>query len=240
MMETLIFTIAYNRNQFLGLSMASVLSHAKNCTYVIWDNARNPETEILVENCALTFKNSSVRVLYESSENIGLNAARAVVDKYRSSETKYIMSMDEDILMLPLGFQNSLQALLQNEAVGYAALDVFQDETTNGAKPAPTSYNPTRIDGFTLLEGPTGGWASMTKTEVYDLVGGYPTRDELFFGLDGLYSEEIRKIGKKTGILQGAYCYHATGDAWNKRFGYDAVLESKLDSYLRWVRSGSP
>lgn len=239
-MKTLIFTIAYNRNRFLGLSVASVLSQAVDATYVIWDNAKSSETKSLVEDLSRILKNPSVEVIYEPSDNIGLNAASEVVSRFRSEKTEYIMSIDEDILMLPLRFQESIQTALSHESVGYVALDVFQDQTTNGAKPPNSVYKSTLIGDQILLEGPTGGWASMTTSKVYDLVGGYPKREELFFGLDGIYSESIRKAGKKTGILQGVCCYHATGDAWNYGFGFDKVLEDKMSSYKRWVGSGSP
>lgn len=239
MTETLIFTISYNRNKFLGLSMASVLSQAKNSTYVIWDNADNPETKSLVDSCRITFPNESVRVVYEASENIGLNAASAIVEKYRSSKTRYIMSVDEDILMLPLGFQTSLQTAL-SPTIGYVALDVFQDKTTNGAKPPMDHYSPIQIGSYVLLEGPTGGWASMSSVEAYDKAGGYPVREEKFFGLDGLFSESVRRAGMKTGILQGECCYHATGDLWNKGFNFGSVLTEKMENYQRWIMKGSP
>lgn len=238
-MDTLLFTIAYNRNQFLKMSIASALMHARNATYVVWDNANNPETLEIVEMCRRLFKNDTVEVIYRPSQNIGLNAAQEAVKEFRSPSTKYIMSLDEDILMLPLDFQESLKRSLT--CAGYVALDVFQDQTTNGAKPPMTSYKPTDIgNGQVLLEGPTGGWASMTTTEVYDSVGGYPVREERFFGLDGIFSESVRKLGKKAGLLQGVCCYHATGDLWNQRFGFDAVLGEKMSAYHRWVRSGSP
>lgn len=239
-METLILTIAYNRNRFLALSMASVLSQAKNATYVIWDNASNQATETLVQNMTGVFVNESVEVVYQPSSNIGLNAAFLGVQKFRTEKTKYVITIDEDILMLPLGFQQELQRVLDTGIVGYAALDVFQDAHTNGAKPSLEHYNRLQIAGRTLLEGPTGGWASMCRMEEYDAVGGYPQRSELFFGLDGIFSESIRNIGKKTGIVEGLCCYHATGDSWNQGFGFHDVLDSKLASYRRWYNAGSP
>lgn len=239
-MKNLIFTIAYNRIPFLRLSMASVLSQALDTTYVIWDNASNEETKSSVENMVAAIPNPSVRVIYEASSNIGLNAASKIVDKFRSSETQYIMSIDEDVLMLPLNFQTKLQAYL-DAGVGYVAMDVFQDSTTNGAKPSSEHYKETKIgEHIILLEGPTGGWGSMVKAETYDAAGGFPTRNEIFFGLDGLFSEAVRKIGKKCGIASGVVCYHATGNDWNSGLGFSEILNKKMQSYGQWLKSGSP
>lgn len=242
-MKNLIFTIAYNRNSFLRLSMASVLSQAQDTTYVIWDNASNPDTKKSVGEIKKAFPNSTVNVIYVPSENIGLNAANKIVTDFRSPRTKYIMSIDEDILMLPLNFQTHLQSYLK-AGVGYVALDVFQDSTTNGAKPPINHYKQTPISTENgvkvLLEGPTGGWASMFTTEIYDAVGGYPVRSEIFFGLDGIFSESIRKLGRKSGIAEGLCCYHATGDEWNNGLGFNDVLNQKLESYTSWLKAGSP
>lgn len=242
-MKNIIFTIAYNRLSFLRLSMASVLSQAEDTTYVVWDNASNPETKAAVNSMRLAIPNPTVNVIYVPSENIGLNAAQKIVSQFKSENTKYIMSLDEDVLMLPLKFQTHLQAYL-DAGIGYVALDVFQDKTTNGAKPPLNHYRQTIVGTasgeYPLLEGPTGGWGSMVTSEVYDLVGGYPVRDELFFGLDGIFSESIRKAGKRSGIAEGLYCYHATGNDWNQGLGYSEVLNQKLESYKLWLKAGSP
>jgi GT2 family glycosyltransferase len=241
--KNLIYTIAYRRTPFLRLSMAAVLSQAYDSDYVIWDNASSEETKDSINKMAEAIPNPHVKIHYVASKNIGLNAASMVVSKFRTSSTKYIMSLDEDILMLPLNFQDELQTYV-DAGVGYVALDVFQDETTNGAKPPIHHYKHTDLTTTrgvkTLLEGPTGGWASMVSTEVFDSVGGYPVREEIFFGLDGIFSEEVRKKGKMTGIAKGLCCYHATGNNWNNSLGFSDVLNQKLQSYNRWVKSGSP
>jgi hypothetical protein len=188
------------------------------------------------------FSNPSVKIIYHPSQNVGLNAASAVVETYKNENTKYIISIDEDILMLPLNFQKELQAVLTSD-IGYVALDVFQDKTTNGAKPHNHFYKPitvaTELGERVLLEGPTGGWASAFSKEVYETVGGYPTRDEIFFGLDGIFTEKIRLANKKTGILEGVCCYHATGSLWNEFFGFSTVLNQKMSSYREWLSKGS-
>jgi len=243
MSENLIFTISYKRPSFLKLSMASILSHIYDATYVVWDNASDDETKNIFERTTNLFQKDSVETIYHPSKNIGLNAASAVVETYRTTQTKYIMSIDEDILMLPLNFQSELQALL-SAGVGYAALDVFQDKTTNGAKPPAHFYKQNQINTAlgtrTLLEGPTGGWASMFTAKTYDIAGGYPTRDEIFFGIDGIFTEKIRIAKQKTGILEGVCCYHATGNMWNEYFGFSDVLNKKLTSYEEWIAKGSP
>jgi len=80
----------------------------------------------------------------------------------------------------------------------------------------------------------------MFTAKTYDIAGGYPTRDEIFFGIDGIFTEKIRIAKQKTGILEGVCCYHATGNMWNEYFGFSDVLNKKLTSYEEWIAKGSP
>lgn len=232
--KTLLFTILYNRFEMFRLQSVNVLTHARNARYVLWDNGTDPRISKYCKTLIHENFNPSVEIIYHKSDNIGLNAAAEVVNRY-VSDCKYIMSIDEDILYMPMNFQKTLQKILRQTEMklGYVACNVFQDILTNGAMPPLDKYKLSMVDGEQILIGPTGGWATMTDIESYKKVGGFPKRPELFFGLDGLYRAALQGIGIESAIAKNCTVYHATGPTWNGYFTYDTVYKLKMDHFRK-------
>ena len=198
----------------------------------MWDNGDDPKVTKFCEKLVKENDNPDVEVIYHKSENIGLNAAKKIVDTYLD-DCKFIMGVDEDILFIQMGFQSILQDMLMqtDKPTGYIACNVFQDGFTNGARPGLEHYKSEVICGRRMLYGPTGGWASMTRADLYKQVGGFPEHEELFFGLDGEYSAKLHNIGIHTGLAQDVMVYHATGPNWNNYFNYQKIHKDKMDAY---------
>lgn len=237
--KTLIFSILYNRLEMFRFSSLNVLTHAKNAKYVLWNNGTDHRVAEYCLKLAKENPNPSVEVHYiQSSENVGLNAAREIVNDYLG-DCSYIMSVDEDILYLPFEFQSNLQTILKQEdlPVGYVACNVFQDCLTNGAMPPLSNYTEKTVGNHSILLGPTGGWASMTSRDVYEKVGGFVQKSEQFFGLDGLFSHACHTHGFYTGVAKDVICYHATGAAWNLNFGYQKILDDKMQLFAKSNRN---
>lgn len=216
----------------LKFSALNVLTHAQNGRYVLWDNGDDQRVTNLCKKLIEENENPSIEVIYKKSENIGLNAAPKIVEEFLS-DCDFIMSIDEDIMYMPMGFQNVLQeSLVQSEKpIGYLACNVFQDGLTNGARPPLENYRREIVANRRYLFGPTGGWASMTRADLYKQVGGYPVHSEKFFGLDGMYSAKLHKIGYYTGLAEDVVCYHATGPHWNSYFSYQQIYHAKWSAY---------
>lgn len=234
--KTLIFTILYNRLSMLKLSALNVVTYARNARYVLWDNGNDPQTTAYCQWLMNNHGNPSLELIYhKSSSNIGLNAARQIMNRYADQKTEFLMSMDEDILYLPFNFQTVLQAILRQteKRIGYVACNVFQDSLTNGAKPPATTYREEIVSGHRILLGPTGGWASMSDMKSYNAVGGYEQRPELFFGLDGLYRKALQEAGIETCLAKDCTVYHATGPTWNSHFKYDDIHALKMDQFRK-------
>lgn len=215
----------------LKLAALNLLTHAQNGRYVLWDNGDDSEVEKICQK--LINENPTVEVIYHKSKtNIGLNAAKKVIDSYLDDH-EFIMSLDEDILFLPMGFQGILQSILSQteKPIGYVACNVFQDGLTNGAKPPASNYRSDKVFGHKVLYGPTGGWASMTRTDIYNQVGGYPEHKELFYGLDGEYTQKLNKAGIYNCLAEDVICYHATGKIWNDYFNYQTIFQNKIEAY---------
>ena len=230
--KTLFFTILYNRPKMLRLAALNLLTHAVNGRYVLWDNGDDPEVTKFCEKLIKENDNPSVEVIYHKSENIGLNAAKKVVDNYLDG-AEYIMSIDEDLLFIQMGFQSILQDTLIDAkgSIGYIACNVFQDGFTNGARPGLEQYRRGDVGGRRVLYGATGGWASMTPTDMYKAIGGYPEQESKFFGLDGQFSSNFHKAGIETCLAEDVLVYHASGKAWNDYFNYQKIHQDKMNAY---------
>jgi len=232
--KTLIFTILYHRLDMVRFSALNVVTYARNARYVLWDNSEDCSLQPFCMKLIEQNTNPSVEILYaKSASNIGLNAAKRIVDRFSHGCT-YIMSIDEDILYLPFHFQSTLQGILNTPCetpIGYVACNVFQDSLTNGAKFPDTHYREVMVGPHRVQLGPTGGWGTMFRKDVYQKVGGYEEREHIFFGLDGVLSEKMTKHGFYQGIAKDVTCYHATGPTWNNHFKYDAIHAKKYDEY---------
>ena len=216
----------------IRLAATNLLTHATNGRYVLWDNGDDPEVAKFCQKLVTENDNPSVQVIYHKSMNIGLNAINHILQLYGAG-CDFHMNIDEDILFLPMGFQSILQDMLTqtDKPIGYVGCNVFQDGLTNGARPGLEQYRRDEIGGRRVLFGPTGGWATMTTFDLLKKLGGFPQHKELFFGLDGMYSAQLHKMGIETGIAEDVLCYHATGAHWNDYFNYRKIYDAKLAAY---------
>ncbi len=114
---------------------------------------------------------------------------------------------------------------------GFLALDVIQNEHTNGAKPSDDHYVEC-VNGEKVIQaGPTGGWCACFKRKSLRKVW-------LFFELsnismkapeDGLLSGLIyRWCGLKSGIIKGKRCFHASGPHYSRENGF---LDRDIEKY---------
>jgi hypothetical protein len=125
-------------------------------------------------------------------------------------------------------FCDYMQALPE---YGYLALDVVQNEFTNGAKPGPEQYTEETVNGHTVLRGPTGGWCTCFRRADYrrirlrfKLTNLNMTRSD-----DAVLSNALeRKLGLKSGIIPAAVCFHASGPHYAREYGH---LDREIEKY---------
>jgi hypothetical protein len=74
------------------------------------------------------------------------------------------------------------------------------------------------VNGVKILDGPTGGWCSMTSREIHDHVGGYPERNRVYWLADEAYVKLVEGLGLGHAILEDLQVFHANGPYYSERF----------------------
>lgn len=224
-----IFIVTHNRLEMLKKCCNSILPTLKNINYelIIIDNASDDGTKDFLEEIKKSF--DRIRII-TNEKNIGINSKSLGAE---AAGGDYIIGIDDDVIMFPDGWvEKMVRAFRVIPKLGYLALDVIQDETTNGAKhPAELYYKEYYDNGNVILEvGPTGGWCFMISRDVYNKTGKLITfENRIFYPEDGDYVSRITNSGLKHGILSGVKVYHATGDIHNEKF--KEVYEEKYRDY---------
>lgn len=232
--------LTWNRKVFLEKCLTSLSESIDNFE----------DTEIIVMDNGSTDGTKEFLTGYESrknfriiklKKNFGLNAYKKLIGKARG---EYIVVVDDDVLAFPKDIKQIFESYLNCFTdYGYLALDVIQNEHTNGAKPTPDFYMDVEKDGKIVQTGPTGGWCSCFRRKDYRKI-------KIFFKFknlnmkaseDGILSGLFAKWLKlESGIIKGHFCFHASGPYYSKEYGYldrdiekykDAGLDSFVEMY---------
>jgi len=230
MLITLII-LTWNRYQFLDRCLSSLFANLSgSCEYeiLIMDNGSTDKTgEILngLENRGM----SCVRVIRNLS-NKGLNAYKRL---FGMAHGDYIIEIDDDILSFPKDFdQTMIDYMNVYSDYGFLALNVIQDEHTNGAKPDSSFYTEDIRGDMVVEKGPTGGWCSCFRKRDYRKI-------RFFFNLiplnmkrceDGTLAALFRFILRlHAGLIKNAVCLHACGPYYAKLYGQ---TDREIEKYM--------
>jgi glycosyltransferase involved in cell wall biosynthesis len=185
------------------------------------------DTEIIVMDKGST--DGTQDFLQQFDKNYGLNAYKKLIGKAKG---EYIVVVDDDVLAFPNNIKQVFADYLTTfKDFGYLALDVIQNEHTNGAKPEIEHYIEVERDGKIIQKGPTGGWCTGFRRKDYRKI-------KLFFNWkdmnmkaseDGILSLLFEKWLKlKSGIIKDIKCFHAAGPYYSKEYGY---LDRDIEKY---------
>ena len=126
------------------------LSYKYKFEFLIVDNGSNDGSVSLLKEYAK--KENQIKITF-CKRNKGLNAYKYLLFK---SKGEYIIIVDDDVIEFPPNFDYELvNCLLNARDFGYIALDVVQNEYTNGAKPSESFYVDIQKRNVTISEGPT-------------------------------------------------------------------------------------
>jgi glycosyltransferase involved in cell wall biosynthesis len=214
-----------NRREFLSCAVTAVVANTQEpFEIIIMDNASDDGSEELCRY--LEAANPGVVRHVRLQRNIGTNAYAL---GFLQAKYKYLVDMDDDILALSKGWERAMiDAFRAFPRLGFLALNVVQDQYTNGAKKGRTEYSDVIQSHTTLELGPTGGWFSATTREIYNEVGGFVFRPyKPFPPEDGKYIRKLTNHGYFAGILKKKYVYHASVPYWNRAYGYKDIWDEK-------------
>jgi glycosyltransferase involved in cell wall biosynthesis len=231
--------LTWNRKSFLELNLNSFFQNISSnieFQFIILDNGSTDGTVELLR--AREQMDARIKVIY-NKRNKGLNEYKRLLNMCKND---YIVIVDDDVIEFPPNFDQQMVSYMETFTdFGFVALDVVQNEHTNGAKPDETQYVDLMRDGLTISQGPAGGWCVIMRRRDYSKIRlrfnlGYKL--DMSKGEDGKLSYLMRsKLNLKSGVMKGIRCFHASGPYYSKMFGcMDRDLmkfkEAKLDQFV--------
>lgn len=203
-------------------SLSRDLSHE----VLLMDNASTDRTPAILDS----YKNyREVKIIY-NKKNLRLNAYKKL---FAMARGRLIIEVDDDILEFPPDFDKTFAEYFKAYPdYGYLALNVVQNDWTDGAKPGPSCYKADVRGEKIVEEGPVGGWCAAFHGRHYRPF--IPIIHFLNFSMarveDGFLSGLIGKIWRKRlGIIRNAVCLHATGPEYAKEFN---LLNREHEKYM--------
>ncbi|MBN8706822.1 MAG: glycosyltransferase family 2 protein [Bacteroidetes bacterium] len=217
--------LTWNRYKFLDLCLNSLtksISSPDLCEILVLDNGSTDKTE----ETALKYSSVTYKKL---KKNFGLNSYKQL---FRMSKGEYIVIVDDDVIEFPENIDTIFEKYMSNFSdFGYLALNVIQNEFTNGAKPGPEMYTLVSRNDLVIEEGPTGGWCScMRKSEYKKIRWKFIFTDlSMKKGEYGALTRQLKKrLGLRNGIIRDHTCFHASGQHYTKLFGH---LDREIEKY---------
>ena len=218
--------ITHNRSAFLKLSLEAIIQNtAGDYEIIVLDNASTDDTTATVTGVKKQFPQAKIKYI-KSDFNYGTNGYALA---FLESEYNFIVDFDDDILAIQRHWDNDVRrAFAEVDNLAFLALDVIQDQYTEGAKPEMHNYRMHTVKNTTVQIGPTGGWFAVTTRQRYYELGGFIFLPNKPFRLeDGDFVRKGNKRGLISAILSGTFVYHASGPIWNAKGKYHHVWKQK-------------
>lgn len=236
-MSVAVVVLTFNRLPKLRLCVENVLARASDevTEIVIWNNGSTDGTTDYL--AALDRPGLTV---VQSETNVGMVAyGRA----FALTTAPYLVQLDDDVIDAPDGWDTVLlDACRRLPEFGYLAADVEDDPTDrlSSERHRVHRYVERRIDGIDLLEGPTGGWCTITSRVTYEAVGGLPVRSrQTYFSTDTVYVRKLERGGYRRAIVTGVRVRHSgdrQGAAWSPEKAKFHAREARIDEIKSAVR----
>ncbi|MCF9045711.1 glycosyltransferase [Acinetobacter nectaris] len=233
MSEKIAFVVlTWNRSQMLQKSLIELFNAINNksqAKIIIFDNASTDNTKNVVDEfCRCYGSEIEIKYLF-SSKNLRLKAYKQLFKIAITADV--IVEFDDDVLAFPSGIDEIFIKYLSSfKNFGFLALNVVQNEHTNGAKPDISLYKEVSVNELIVEEGPTGGWCSGFRVSDFKKINWLFNLMPLSMksGEDGALQRLFRILGKKSGIIKDHQCFHASGPYYSKKFD---LIERDLEKY---------
>ena len=220
--------LTWNRYRFLEICLPALLSSINDrnqCEIIVMDNGSTDRTgEVLVRYRG----EKNLRIIMRD-RNYGIEAYK---DLFAKARAKYVVVVDDDVLEFPMGVDQIFEEYMRLfPDLGMLALNVVQNEFTNGAKPGPERYTEVTRHGKTVEVGPTGGWCACFRRWHYQVLRPVMAckRLNMAFSEDAFLTGNLKRwLKKDSGIIRDAICFHATGGHYAQQFGH---LDREIEKY---------
>ncbi|MDD5185251.1 MAG: glycosyltransferase [Paludibacter sp.] len=213
--------LTWNRRRFMEMCLDSFYQNiSENCVYqfLLIDNGSDDGTVEALKKRQSDDKN--LKVIY-NKRNKGLNEYKKLLNR---SKGDYIIIIDDDVIEFPKDFDLLMVKYLDNfPDFGFLALDVIQNEHTNGGKPDQQYYVDIERYGLTISEGQTGGWCAILRRKEYVKIKFRFNLSRLNMGKgeDGKLRRLMHsKLNLRSGIIKNITCFHACGPYYSNIYGF--------------------
>lgn len=213
-----IVVATYNRLHLFRRCVEDVLGRTSEKTreIVIWDNASDDGTREYLD----ALDDPRLRIVHHS-ENIGTNA---YAPAFALTTQDFLVGLDDDVVDAPAGWDELLlEAFLRIPKIGYLSTSLVDDPNDSASqylrylREERNAYTRREIAGVPILDGPTGGWCTMTSRELYERIGGFRQHRKLaFWHHDGAYVRDVHRLGYRSAMLEELRVAHAGGPYYSK------------------------
>ncbi len=221
--------LTWNRHKFIQACLQALIgsiAHPQECEIIVMDNGSSDETPAVLAS----YRGHKMVHVVTRKKNYGLNAYKKLLGYAKGT---YIVIVDDDVLSFPPKVDATFAEYMQAfPDYGFLALNVIQNEFTNGAKPTAENYAEDARNGRVVEQGPTGGWCSCFRRSDYRKL-----RLRLLFsklgmgrGEDNFLANNFeRRLRLKSGIIRDAVCFHASGPYYAREYGH---LDREIEKYM--------
>jgi glycosyltransferase involved in cell wall biosynthesis len=220
--------LTWNRYKFLEKCLEALTASIKNpedCEIIVMDNGSTDATHDVLNRYE---KNELFRIILRD-KNYGLDAYKKLFTKAKGD---LVVIVDDDVLDFPKDLDTLFADYMQTfPDYGFIALNVIQNEFTDGAKPEPEYYTEETRNGKTIEKGPTGGWCACFRKKEFRRIWirFIFSKIDMRLSEDGLLVDLFkRKLKLKSGIIKDAVCFHASGPHYAKEYDH---LEREIEKY---------
>jgi len=213
--------LTWNRKVFLERCLPELVNSIQNkhqCELIIMDNSSSDGSQKFIREFSNEFgRTMNIRFIL-NEKNGGINAYKKLFDL---ANGEYIVELDDDVIEFPNNIDNIFVNYLERfNDFGFLALNVIQNELTNGSKPAEDNYKDYIKGDMIVQKGPTGGWCAGFRKKQFKLIRPFFKIYNLNFkfGEDGFIQLAFKLLGLKSGIIKNYKCLHASGPEYSKLF----------------------
>lgn len=231
--------LTWNRYKFLEKCLSALVASISNTVpaeILVLNNGSTDQTNDVLQHYA---GHALVRVIH-SPKHKGLNGYKQL---FRAAKGEYLVIVDDDVLSFPAKLDQIFIDYLDTfKNFGFLALNVIQNEFTNGAKPGPEHYTEAIIGDKTVEVGPAGGWCAGIRKKDFNKIWlrFMFTKFDMKTPEDGTLTHLFQKRLKlQCGIIKNEVCFHASGPHYAKQYGHlDRELEKyKMSNFDHFVKT---
>jgi glycosyltransferase involved in cell wall biosynthesis len=220
--------LTWNRYKFLEKCLAELVTSIKNledCEIIVMDNGSTDATPDVLNR----YKNNKLFRIILRDKNYGVEAYKELFAKAKGN---LIVIVDDDVLDFPEELDALFDDYMQTfPDYGFIALNVIQNEFTNGAKLGPEYYTEETRNGKIIEQGPAGGWCACLRKKDFRRVWlrFMFSKINMKQSEDGLLVDLFkRKLKLKSGLIRDAVCFHASGHYYAKQYDH---LDREIEKY---------